>query len=119
VAVEIISEDVAVANDLDATNRNAWYERLGKRGAIFTAQTCVHSFRDDVLLLRHVFSDALSQRRSIELIVDWNGCRSVDRLLTERQAEHKLPQVQAIGDCLAPRNVETAMAEALLFASRL
>ena len=30
VEVEIVSEDFAVASDLDATNRNAWYERLGR-----------------------------------------------------------------------------------------
>ncbi len=51
------------------------------------------------------------------LIVDWNGCQPVDRLLTEESTG--LAQVQEIGDCLAPRNVETAMAEALQFASRL
>ena len=41
--VEIISEDVAVASDLDPTNRNAWYERLGRAGCVFTPSECCRS----------------------------------------------------------------------------
>ena len=30
IATEMITSDIAVAADLDPTNRSAWYERLGK-----------------------------------------------------------------------------------------
>ena len=70
VAVEIVSEDVAVACDLDPTNRNAWYERLGKRGVIFTEQSSVAGHRDRVVQLRNVCSGALTERTAIELLVN-------------------------------------------------
>ncbi len=116
--VEVVSEDFAVAGDLDATNRNAWYERLGKRGVIFTAQSSFAGFRDGAVQLRNVFSGALTERPAIELLVDWNGCQSQDALMRAASPERLAP-LQAIGDCLAPRNVETAMAEALRLAEQL
>ena len=113
VKVEIISEDVAVANDLDPTNRNAWYERLGQRGVLFTAQTVVNDIHREGVELRNIYSDSISNRPDIDLIVDWNGCESENSLIVAGTDQELTAKVHAIGDCLAPRSVEVAMAEAL------
>lgn len=117
--VEIISEDIAVANDLDPTNRNAWYERLGQRGVVFTAQTKIESIESGVVQLRDLYSQQASLRQQIDLVVDWNGCRSQDDLVYCSKTHQLLISVSSIGDCVAPRNVETAMAEALLIAEEV
>jgi hypothetical protein len=85
---------------------------------VFTAQTCVQGVRDGALLLRNVFSDAVAERPLVDLLVDWNGCRSEDAMLQSAGRPQGVG-LHAIGDCLAPRNVETAMAEAWQLASEL
>ncbi len=117
--VELVSEDIAVANDLDPTNRNAWYERLGKRGVTFSAQTIIESADDNRVRLRHIYSQQVKERSQIDLIVDWNGCRSQDILSNCAQSRQAIIPVISIGDCVAPRNVETAMAEALDAAEKI
>ncbi len=119
VHVELISEDIAVANDLDPTNRNAWYERLGQRGIVFTAQTKVEAIESGVVNLRHLYSQRASQRQQIDLVVDWNGCRSQDGLRQWFETRQLEMPVSFIGDCVAPRNVETAMAEALVITEEI
>ena len=106
--VEIISEDVAVAADLDPTNRNAWYERLGRAGAVFTPQTGVDNVCNGVVYLKHLFSGVSSEREPVDLLVDWNGCRSENLLCNPAEST-----LYSIGDCVSPRGVEIAMAEAL------
>jgi 2,4-dienoyl-CoA reductase-like NADH-dependent reductase (Old Yellow Enzyme family)/thioredoxin reductase len=120
-SVEIVTEDVAVAHDVDPTNRNAWYERLGKRGVKFKAQTVVTEITFNKILLRNIYSDEISERSGIDLLVDWNGCDSDNSLVQKSQAVaiEGAPKVHAIGDCLAPRSVEIAMAEALQLAEIL
>lgn len=116
--VEIITEDVAVANDLDPTNRNAWYERLGQAGAVFTPQTVVEKIAGDCVQSRHLFSQAVVKHSAVDLIVDWNGCHSVNTFDSQDSDLNKI-EVHKIGDCLSPRNVEVAMAEALTLAEKL
>jgi 2,4-dienoyl-CoA reductase-like NADH-dependent reductase (Old Yellow Enzyme family) len=113
--VEIVTEDVAVANDLDPTNRNAWYERLGKSGVIFTPHSTVERIEHNTVFLKNVYSQQPSERSSIELIIDWNGCRSVDEITL---TDNTIP-IHRIGDCVTPRSVEMAMAEALTAAENI
>jgi 2,4-dienoyl-CoA reductase-like NADH-dependent reductase (Old Yellow Enzyme family)/thioredoxin reductase len=113
--VEIITEDVAVANDLDPTNRNAWYERLGQTGVIFTPHSTIERIETNTVSIKDVFSQLPSERTSVELIIDWNGCRSLD----EFTGHDKAMPLHRIGDCVTPRSVEMAMAEALLIAEEL
>lgn len=119
VSVEIISEDIAVANDLDPTHRNAWYARLGQQGVIFTAHTVLSSVQDDNVLLRDIYSDRVSHRHGIDLIVDWNGAKVQDTLKGIVANNAPASNIHVIGDCKAPRNVELAMAEALMVAEKL
>jgi 2,4-dienoyl-CoA reductase-like NADH-dependent reductase (Old Yellow Enzyme family) len=116
VAVEIITADIAVAADLDPTNRIAWYKRLGLGNCRFTAGYVIDRAEGKTVQLRNVFDDRIEQRCDIDLIVDWPGCRANDVIpggLTSGTEVHK------IGDCVAPRTVEIAMAEALTIASQI
>ena len=111
--VEIISEDIAVANDLDPTNRNAWYERLGRGGGVFTPQMVVDQVKNGVVHLKHLYSLVSSERDSIDLVVDWNGCRSENQLCNFAEFIDEEHSLYSIGDCVSPRSVQLAMAEAL------
>lgn len=117
--VELISSDYAVAADLDPTNRNAWYERLGKNGIKLTAQTEIDHIEGSSVILKGVFSGAMDRRRNIDLIIDWDGCQVNDELLRSLPQTDRNFELHAIGDCIAPRNVEVAMAEALRVADTI
>jgi len=117
IATEIVTSDIAVAADLDPTNRAAWYQRLGERDCKFTAAHVVESVNADTVLLRNVFDDRLSKRKGIDLIVDWSGCRANDELI--RGWDDDAPQIFSIGDCRAPRTVEVAISEASALANRI
>ena len=127
IEVELITSDYAVASDLDPTNRNAWYERLGKSGVVMTAQVEISSIDSSGVCFKGVFSNQITHRTGIDLIVDWNGCLSNDLLLkqmTDRpdnntKSSEGSYKWHAIGDCLSPRNVEIAIAEAAYIASNL
>ena len=117
IATEIVTSDIAVAADLDPTNRAAWYHRLGERNCIFTAAHVVESVNADTVVLRNVFDDRLSKREGIDLIVDWSGCRANDELI--HGWDDAAVEIFSIGDCRAPRTVEVAISEASALANRI
>ncbi len=119
VKVELITADYAVAADIDPTHRNAWYERLGKLGASLIPRVELDHVQGDRLFLRDIFTNQLDSRECIDLIVDWNGCRVNDKLLQSRPEQVQTLAWHAIGDCVAPRNVEVAMAEAARVANSI
>lgn len=110
IAVEIISSDIAVGADIDPTNRTAWYMRLGEKNCQFTATQIVVSAAGNRVTCRNVYDDRVSHREGIDLIVNWQGCRSDIGLtaLSSRSAN----KAHYIGDCVSPRNVEIAIGEA-------
>lgn len=130
VEVELVTEAVAVADDLDPTNRDAWYERLGGFDVRQTPQTTIQRVEQKSapetqgydVTLRHVYTGEQSNRASIDLIVDWYGSEANAGLLNSYRASidqrgsdstDRAITYDAIGDCIAPRGVEIAMAEAL------
>ncbi len=117
VQVEVVSADYAVAADLDPTQRNAWYERLGTLGAILSPRMELDHIHGQSITLREVFCGRLETRADVDLIVDWSGCRVNDNLLNF--AQQGFQEVHGIGDCIAPRNVEVAMAEAARIAGAI
>ncbi|MEM7206827.1 MAG: FAD-dependent oxidoreductase [Pseudomonadota bacterium] len=116
-AVEIITSDIAVAADVDPTNRNAWYERLGEAGVEFTSGYVVESVARREVRLRNVFDRRARIRRDVDLIVSWYGCRSNNALANVKLSGNK--QIHSIGDCQSPRNVEIAISEASVLANTL
>jgi 2,4-dienoyl-CoA reductase-like NADH-dependent reductase (Old Yellow Enzyme family) len=114
-AVEIITTDIAVANDLDPSNRDAWYTRLGQKSCDFSAALSLVGADAKSLRLRNVYDDRSYTRDDIDLIVDWPGCRANNEL-TGLRLDH---EVHFIGDCVAPRTLEIAISEALGLSSKV
>ena len=117
--VELVSSDFAVAADLDPTNRNAWYERLGKLGVVLTDRKLVVNIDKHVVTLKDVFSGRTETRNHVELLVDWQGCQVNDELVTTAPSSDQKWKLHKIGDCSSPRNVEVAMAEAAAVAEAI
>ena len=115
--VEIVTSDIAVAADLDPTNRTAWYQRLGQAACEQTARCVVDRVEDGTVGLRDVFTDALAQRHEIDLIVDWRGNQAQSQLIGELGDASF--EVIAIGYCISPRSIEVAMGEAAAAAERI
>ena len=115
--VEIITSDIAVANDIDPTNRAAWYMRLGDQGCVFTAAQIVVSADGNRVIFRNVYDDRTSQRDGIDLMVNWQGCRADTSFVD--LADSVSANVHFIGDCVTPRNVEIAIGEAEALANKL
>ena len=122
VSVELVTEAVAIADDLDPTNRDGWYQRLGKTGVRFTPQVIVQQIDARTVSLRHIYSDEVSVREDIDLVVDWyasHACNALGEAMISNSSPKDTVQFTdrlscyVIGDCLAPRGVEIAMAEAL------
>ena len=116
VEVEIVTSDIAVGADIDPTNRTAWYMRLGDRGCVFSAAQVVESAAGNRVLCRNVYDHRGSYREGIDLIVNWHGCRTDESLAA---AITNGIEVHAIGDCVSPRNLEVAIAEAEALANKL
>jgi 2,4-dienoyl-CoA reductase-like NADH-dependent reductase (Old Yellow Enzyme family)/thioredoxin reductase len=111
--VELVTSDTAIAADLDPTVRGSWYERLGKRGVVMTSQCIVNEIGDTSVLLQNIYSGQVSSRDEIDLVVDWCGSRVEDSMLKEKVSIKGELGWHAIGDCVAPRTLEVAMAEAV------
>ena len=114
--MEIVTSDIAVGADIDPTNRTAWYMRLGDRGCVFSAAQVVESAAGNRVLCRNVYDHRGSYREGIDLIVNWHGCRTDESLAA---AITNGIEVHAIGDCVSPRNLEIAIAEAEALSSKL
>ena len=73
----------------------------------------VDQVKGGVVHLKHLYSLVSSERYSIDLLVDWNGCRSENQLRNFAESINEGHKLYSIGDCVSPRGVELAMAEAL------
>jgi len=122
VRVEIVTEAVAVADDLDPTNRDEWYQRLCKAGVRFAPQLIVQQLGVNTVTLRHVYTGNVSVREDIDLIVDWYASQVSNALYEtmiqdsfqkNNEGVERKQSCYLIGDCVAPRGVEIAMAEAM------
>lgn len=112
--VEIITSDIAVATDIDPTNRTAWYMRLGEQGCLFTATQTIETASDNRVVCKNVYDSRTSYRDDIDLIINWQGCRSSNLF-----SEVTNVDIHSIGDCVSPRSVEIAIGEAYELAIRL
>jgi hypothetical protein len=117
--VELVTSDFAIAADLDPTVRDGWYERLGKRGVVMTSQNIVQEIGETTVSLQNIHSGVVTNREDIDLLVDWCGSRVEDSMLRERWSVKNDLEWHAIGDCIAPRTLEVAIAEAVQVAQAL
>jgi mycofactocin system FadH/OYE family oxidoreductase 2 len=113
--VEVVTPGFAVGEDVTITVRMPLYERLLAAGASFWPNCRVAQAEDDAVQLVNLYSGQTARLDGVDLIVDWPGNRADDSLWQPLQAlagqSGRTLEVHAVGDCVAPRLVETAMAE--------
>jgi len=108
-AVEIITPDFAVGEDIQMIIRIPQYKRLLSAGAIFTPNTDILRLEGSTVVAQNIYSMQEHHLSEVDLLVPWLGNRIVETLspiLQDREIE-----VHTIGDCVAPRTVDIAMAE--------
>ena len=110
--VAIVTPDNAVAESLTITLRVPLYKRLLAREVEFHANHEVTAVSGRAVLLRNVYSDTTSRIEDVDLLVPWHGNRTADVLSASLRDAGSA--VHVIGDSLAPREMDIAVAEGAL-----
>ena len=115
--VHMVTPAFAVAEDIDVIRRVPLYHRLIEAGTTFLPNAEVARLDGRDVVLRNVYSGEESRVGSVDLLIAWRGNRVVDGL---RQAiEAAGLELHVVGDCLAPRLADIAVAEGALAARRI
>ena len=85
------------------------YERLLNKGLRESPFTQVVGLGEGSVTLRHTVTGREETREGVDAVVIADSRRSVDGLY--RALKGRVPNLHAVGDCLAPRTVEQAMQE--------
>ncbi len=117
VVVEIVTPGFAVGDDVPLIIKIPFYKRLLSAGAVFTPNCNIIALDDTQVTLQNVYSQQTETRSDIDLIVAWSGNRVVDDL--SEAVRQTGTEFYMIGDCVAPRAVDVAMAEAAEIARKI
>lgn len=115
--VTLVTSAIAIAEDVTITVRTPLYQRLFAAGARFVPNHRVREIIGSQVVLENVFSQAEQVVERIDLLVSWQGNRVTDDLSSILRTRN-IP-FHAIGDCVSPRTVELAIAEAAMVARSL
>lgn len=115
--VTIITGDAAVAENIDGTVKTQLYRFLLSKGAAFRAMEDVSGLASGKVLTRNIYTNEANEIADVDLLVDWRG--SVARTDLTATAETLFEEVHVIGDSLAPRTVQFAIAEGAEAARKL
>lgn len=107
--VTIVTGDAAVAENIDGTVKTQLYRFLLSKGAIFRAMEDVSGLAPGKVLTRNIYTNEAGEIADVDLLVDWRG--SVVRNDLAAVAQTLFDEVHIIGDSLAPRTVQLAIAE--------
>ena len=115
--VHVVTPAFAVAEDIDLVQRVPLYNRLIEADTAFLPNTEVTRLDGRDVVLRNVYGGAESRIAGVDLLIAWRGNRVVDGL---RQAiEDAGMELHVVGDSLAPRLADVAIAEGALAARRI
>ena len=109
VAVTIVTADAAVAERLDGTVKTQLYRFLLSQGVRFRPMEAVTGLEERRVLTRNIYSGQAGEVAEVDLLVDWRGNESLDNLA--EVARRHAGEVHIVGDSLAPRSVQIAVAE--------
>ncbi len=112
--VHVVTPAFAVAEDVDVVQRVPLYERLLAAGTSFVANADVVALDGAEVVTRNVYSGEESRIGPVDLLVAWRGNRALDDLRAAIEAAGL--ELHMVGDCVAPRTVDVAMAEGALAA---
>jgi 2,4-dienoyl-CoA reductase-like NADH-dependent reductase (Old Yellow Enzyme family) len=127
-SVEIITSDLMVGGDIESGTRTLFYRRAAVRGMTIRSGVTVKAIRPGRVVVREVFSDAGTKGFGRYLLVEGEerlieGFDSVVAVLGRRSREDLYHQcraspslagltIQRVGDAVAPRLIESNIAEA-------
>jgi 2,4-dienoyl-CoA reductase-like NADH-dependent reductase (Old Yellow Enzyme family) len=117
VRVTIVSGDMAIAEHINGTVRTQLYRFLLNRDVVFRPMEKVTGFEPGRVLTRNIYTRAEGVIEDVDLFVDWRG-NQVNAAL-EDALRARFAEVHVIGDCLAPRTVQLAIAEGTAAADAL
>lgn len=106
---EVVTRHFYAALDFGLTNTVSLYRRLFTKGVEFTPHHDLSRITDATVTLENVYSRRECHRTGVETVVVVTESVPRDRLLDV--LDKSAPSVIAIGDCLAPRDIETAVFE--------
>jgi 2,4-dienoyl-CoA reductase-like NADH-dependent reductase (Old Yellow Enzyme family)/thioredoxin reductase len=115
--LDIVTPQFMVAEDTDVIQRVPLYERLLSGDAAFHPNADVAGVKGGHVTLRNVYSARETTLGPIDLIVAWDGRHAQDGLSGAVAAAGL--ELHVLGDALAPRTAEFAIAEGALLARGL
>jgi NADPH-dependent 2,4-dienoyl-CoA reductase/sulfur reductase-like enzyme len=115
--VSLITPHNAIAETLTVTLRVPLYKRLLGAGARFHVNCEVVAVQGRAVTLRNVYTQGTEIIEDVDLLVPWHGNRSVDALSEALLDDRR--KVHVIGDSLAPREMDIAVAEGAMIAREI
>src|SRR6059036_1152665 len=105
--VEIVSPLFYVGQDVGITSIAPLYARLFAKGAVLTPHTELRAIEGSAVVVANVHAGAERRIESVDTVVLAMGSRSTDALY--RALKGRVPELHAVGDCVAPRGVHQAI----------
>ncbi len=115
--VTLVTAGAAVAELIDGTVRTQLYRFLLHKEVKFVAMEDVTALSPRTIETRNIYTGKASKINDVDLMVDWRGNQVVEDLI--EAARESFSEVHIVGDSLAPRTVQLAVAEGAEAARRL
>jgi 2,4-dienoyl-CoA reductase (NADPH2) len=115
--VHVVTPAFAVAEDIDLVLRVPLYHRLMEAGTVFLPNSDVTSLDSRDVVLQNVYSGEESRIEGVDLLIAWYGNQAVDGL--RQTIETAGMELHVVGDSLAPRLADIAIAEGALAARKV
>jgi NADPH-dependent 2,4-dienoyl-CoA reductase/sulfur reductase-like enzyme len=115
--VEVVSRLFYPGQDVGATSIVPLYSRLFAHGVTLTPHTDLVAVEGSTVLVANVYSGEERRLEGVDTVVLAMGSRSTDALY--RTLKGQVPELHAIGDCVAPRGVHHAILEGARVGVRL
>lgn len=107
--VQVITKVLYPGQDIEGKTRVFLYARNLRLGVLFTPHTWIRRFEGETLLTYNVYSQEEIELTGIDTIVVSSGRQSDDQLY--HILKKQVSKLYRIGDCVAPRYVQHAIAE--------
>lgn len=116
-ALTVVTPSIAVADDTDVVRRVPFYERVLSTGARFLPNTDLIALEPGAVVTRNVYSYQEERLSPVDLLVAWIGSDAQTSL--RAAIETAGIELHVIGDGLAPRTADVAIAEGMLAARKI
>jgi pyruvate/2-oxoglutarate dehydrogenase complex dihydrolipoamide dehydrogenase (E3) component len=115
--LQVVTPAFAVAEDIDLVQRVPLYQRLLDAGAGFYPNSEVCALDGQEVVIRDVYAGGTRRLGPVDLLIVWRGRRARDGLRAAIEAAGV--ELHMLGDCVASRSADIAIAEAAFAARNL